>query len=113
MLAQSPTELLKFEQEMRNGEHRFSSPGYVAARVESAIKADVRAALSVGLIEAPTESMVVHYTSLDAVISMLRAAQNGDGYLRMYSTSGFNDPNEGKLFANVARAETQSLAVID
>ena len=110
MLAKSPTELLTFEQEMRNGEHRYSSPGYVAVRVESAIKADVRAALSVGLIEAPTDSIVVHYTSLDAVISMLRAAPNGNGYLRMYSASGFNDPNEGKLFSSVARAKNQSLS---
>ena len=95
MLAKSQTELENLEQEIRNGEHKNSSPRYAAARVESAIKADVGAALSVGLIETTTDLMAVHYTSLDAVIAMLKAVQDGEGYLRMYSASGFNDPNEG------------------
>ena len=110
MLAKSPTELKKLEQEIQGGEHKNSSPGYVAARLESAIKADVGAALSVGLLETTTEFMAVHYTSLDAVISMLKAGQDGKGYLRMYSASGFNDPNEGKLFTSVAKEKSQSLA---
>ena len=109
MLAKSPTELEKFEQEIRSGGHQYSSPRYVATRVQSAIKADVRAVLSVGLFETTTELMAVHYTSLDAVISMLGAAPDRKGYLRMYSASGFNDPNEGKLFTNVARENSQSL----
>ena len=54
-----------------DGEHKNSSPRYVAARVESAIRADVGTALSVGLIEATTDFIAVHYTSLDAVIAML------------------------------------------
>ena len=110
MLAKSQTELDKLEQEMRNGEHKNSSPRYVATRVESAIKADVGAALSVGLIEATTELMAVHYTSLATVIAMLKAVRYGEGYLRMYSASGFNDPNEGKLFTSVAKEKSQSLA---
>ena len=110
MLATSPTELETLEQEIRNGKHKNSSPGYVAVRVESAIKADVGAALSVGQIETTTELMAVHYTSLDTVISMLKAVRDGEGYLRMYSASGFNDPNEGKLFTSVAKENSQSLA---
>ena len=111
MLAKSQTELDKLEQEIRTGEHKNSSPRSVAAQVESAIKADVRAALaSVGLIETTTEFMAVHYTSLDAVIGMLKEVRDGEGYLRMYSASGFNDPNEGKLFTSVANGNSQSLA---
>ena len=111
MLAKSQTELEKLDQEVRSGEHKNSSPRYVAARVESAIKADVGAALSVGLIETVTDLMAVHYTSLDAVIAMLKAARNGEAsYLRMYSASGFNDPNEGKLFTAVATERSQRLA---
>ena len=110
MLAKSPTELEKLEQEIGNSEHKNSSPGYVAALVEAAIKADVRGALSVGLIETTTEFMAVHYTSLDAVISMLKPAQGDRGYLRMYSASGFNDPSEGKLFTSVAKEKSHSLA---
>ena len=110
MLAKSQTELENFEQEIRNGEHKNSSPRYVGARVESAIKADVGAALSVGLIETTTDFMAVHYTSLDAVIAMLKAVRDGEGYLRMYSANGFNDPNEGKLFTSVAKEKSQSLA---
>ena len=109
MLANSTTELHKFEQEMLNGEHKYSSAGYVAARIVSSTKADVRAALSVGLVETTTELMAVHYTSLDAIISMLRGAKSGQGYLRMYSASGFNDPNEGKLFTSVAREKSKGL----
>ena len=109
MIAKSQTELDKLEQEIRNGEHKSSSPGYVAARVESAVKADVGAVLSVGLIETTTEFMAVHYTSLDTVIAMLKAVRNGEGYLRMYSASGFNDPNEGKLFTSVAKEKSQRL----
>ena len=82
MLAKSPIELDKLKQELRNGEHKNSSPGYLTARVESGIKADVGAALSIGMIETTTDSMAVHYTSLDAVISMLKAAQDDRGYLR-------------------------------
>ena len=110
MLGKSQTDLEKLEQEIRNGEHKNSSPRYLAVRVESAIKTDVGAALSVGLIETRTEFMAVHYTSLDAVIAMLKAGQGGEGYLRMYSTSGFNDLNEGKLFTSVAKEKSQSLA---
>ena len=112
MIAKSQTELDKLEQEIRNGEHKSSSPGYVAARVESAVKADVGAVLSVGLIETTTEFMAVHYTSLDTVIAMLKAVRNGEGYLRMYSASGFNDPNEGKLFTSVAKEKSQRLATL-
>ena len=110
MLANSQTELEKLEQEIRNGEHKNSSPGYVATRVRSAIKADVGAALSVGLIKPKTDFMAVHYTSLGTVISMLNAARDGTGYLRMYSAIGFNDPNEGKLFTSVAKEKSQILA---
>ena len=110
MLDKSQTELENLEQEIRNGEHKNSSPRYVAARVESAIKADVGVALSVGLIETTTDFMAVHYTSLDAVIAMLKAVRDGEGYLRMYSASGFNDPNEGKLFTSVAKEKSQTLA---
>ena len=109
MLAKSQTELEKLEQEIRNGEHKNSSPRYVAAQVESAIKADVGAALSVGLIETTTDFMAVHYTSLGTVISMLKAACDGTGYLRMYSAIGFNDPNEGKLFTSVAKEKSPIL----
>ena len=35
MLAKSQTELENLEQEIRNGEHKNSSPRYAAARVES------------------------------------------------------------------------------
>ena len=110
MLDKSQTELENLEDEIRNGEHKNSSPRYVAARVESAIKADVGVALSVGLIETTTDFMAVHYTSLDAVIAMLKAVRDGEGYLRMYSASGFNDPNEGKLFTSVAKEKSQTLA---
>ena len=110
MLAKSQTELERLEQEIQNGEHKNSSPRYLAARVGSAVKADVGAALSVGLIETTTDFMAVHYTSLGAVISMLKAAHDGTGYLRMYSAIGFNDPNEGKLFTNVAKEKSQILA---
>ena len=110
MLAKSQTELENLEQEMRNGEHKNSSPRYVEVRVESAIKADVGAALSIGLIETTTDFMAVHYTSLDAVIAMLKAVLDGEGYLRMYSASGFNDPNEGQLFTSVAKEKSRSLA---
>ena len=110
MLAEPQVELKNLEQELRDGEHKNSSPRYVAARVESAIRADLGAALSVGLIEATTDFIAVHYTSLDAVIAMLKAARDGRGYLRMYSASGFNDPNEGKLFTSVAKEKSQSLA---
>ena len=109
-LAKAQTELEKLEQEIRNGEHKNSSPRYLAARVGSAVKADVGAALSVGLINPTTDFMAVHYTSLGTVISMLEAAQDGTGYLRMYSAIGFNDPNEGKLFTNVAKEKSQILA---
>ena len=81
----------------------------MAAQVESAIKADVGAALSVGLIETTTDFMAVHYTSLGTVISMLKAACDGTGYLRMYSAIGFNDPNEGKLFTSVAKEKSPIL----
>ena len=111
MLAKSQTELANLEQEIQNGEHTNSSPRYVAAQVESAIKADVGAALSVvGLIETTTDFTAVHYTSLDAVIAMLKAVRDGEGYLHMYSASGFNDPNEGRLFTSVAKEKSQSLA---
>ena len=110
MLAKSLTELEKLEQEILRGEHKYSSPGHLAARIESAIKADVGKALSPGLIGTTAKSMAVHYTSLDAVISMLRAAQDCKGYLRMYSASGFNDPTEGNLFTSVAKEKSQNLA---
>ena len=54
--------------------------------------------------------MAVHYTSLGTVISMLKAARGGMGYLRMYSAIGFNDPNEGKLFTHVAKEKSHILA---
>ena len=110
MPAKSQTELEKIEQEIQNGEHRSSSPGYVAAQLESAIKADVGAALSVGPIETTTDLLVVHYTSLDTAIAILRAAREAEAYLRMYSAIGFNDPNEGKLFTSVAKEKSQTLA---
>ena len=110
MLAKSQTELEKLEQEIRNGEHKNSSPRYLATRLESAIKADIGTALSVGLIETTTDFMAVHYTSLGTIISMLKAAREGMGYLRMYSAIGFNDPNEGKLFTHVAKETSQILA---
>ena len=109
MLAKSQTELEKLEQEIQNGEHRSSSPGYVAAQLESAIKADVGAALSVGPIETTTDLLVIHYTSLNTAIAILKAASDGEAYLRMYSASGFNDPNEGKLFTSVAKEKSQTL----
>ena len=109
MPAESQTELERLEQEIQDGEHRSSSPGYVAARLESAIQADVRAALSVGQIETTTDLLVVHYTSLDTAIAILKAARDGEAYLRMYSASGFNDPNEGKLFTSVAKEKSQTL----
>ena len=110
MPAKSQVELDKLEQEIQNGEHRSSSPGYMAAQLESAIKADVAAALSVGPIEATTDLLVTHYTSLDTAITILKAARDGEAYLRMYSASGFNDPNEGKLFTSVAKEKSQTLA---
>ena len=110
MLGKSQTELQILEQEIRNGKHKNSSPRYVATRIESAIKSDVGAALSVGLIETTTDFMAVHYTSLDAVIAMLKSVRDGEGYLRMYSASGFNDPNEGKLFTSVAKVKSSILA---
>lgn len=110
MPAKSQTELGKLEQEIRNGEHRSSSPGYVAAQLESAIKADVEAALSVGPIESTSDLLVVHYTSLDTAIAILKAARDGESYLRMYSASGFNDPTEGKLFTSVAKEKSHTLA---
>ena len=109
MSAKSQTELEKLEQGIQNGEHRISSPGYVAAQLESAIRADVGVALSVGPIETTTDLLVAHYTSLDTAIAILKAAHDGEAYLRMYSASGFNDPNEGKLFTSVAKEKSQTL----
>ncbi len=109
MLAKSQTELERLELEILNGEHNGSSPRYVSARMESAIKSDIGVALSVGVIETSSDLMAVHYTSLDTVIAMLKAMRDGEGYLRMYSASGFNDPNEGKLFTSVAKEKSQSL----
>ena len=41
---------------------------------------------------------VVHYTSLSALVSILKSAQSTDnyGYLRMYSSTRSNDPDEGR-----------------
>ena len=110
MPSEPPGELEKLEQEIQNGEHRRSSPGYVATRLESAIQADVGAALSVGRMETTSDLLVVHYTSLDTAIAILKAARDGESYLRMYSASGFNDPNEGKLFTSVAKENSQTIA---
>lgn len=40
---------------------------------------------------------VVHYTSLSTLVAILKEAQHEGqkGYLRMYSSAGFNDPDEG------------------
>ena len=109
MVANSPTDLERLEQELQNGEHKSSSPGYMAGRVGSAIKSTAEAALTVGRLEGSRDLFAVHYTSLETVISMLKSARNGEGYLRMYSASGFNDPNEGKLFTSVAKEISQVL----
>ena len=41
---------------------------------------------------------VVHYTSLSTLVSILKSAQSTDnhGYLRMYSSTRSNDPDEGQ-----------------
>ena len=44
-------------------------------------------------------SKVVHYTSISSVVSMLENVEKG--YLRMYGTSGSNDPGEGRYVDTV------------
>ena len=45
------------------------------------------------------EKEIIHYTSLDTLISILqRSAKKQTAYLRMYDSFHLNDPEEGKLF---------------
>lgn len=48
--------------------------------------------------EDPTRSLVTHYTSINALFSMLQSAAEGkSGSLRLYDSVHFNDPDEGKI----------------
>ena len=108
------TELEKLEQDIQNGKYRYSSPRFIEVQfpllIEQAIRSDIEAALDAGKTEIVQDLMVIHYTSLTAVIAMLKAAAEDKGYLRMYSTSGFNDPTEGKHFADLVAKKSSYLA---
>ena len=109
------TELQKLEQEIRTGRYKENnSPRFIATQtplqIERAIRLDIEAAMDVRKAEIIADSMVVHYTSLTAVIAMLKDAAEGKGYLRMYPTSSFNDPTEGKYFADLVEKESSYLA---
>lgn len=113
-----PTELKHLKEEFRSGQR---SPNNARALFPKAAASDVKQAIaeierehSISL-ERPFS--VVHYTSVAAVVSMLKQAgcDGGEsqnragggrrkvGYLRMYSSARFNDPGEGLYLARNAR----------
>lgn len=108
MSGQKTTNLEDLELEIRQGQLQRSSPGVIRPFFVRAVEQDVAAAVSQKhQMEQPANInlWVVHYTSIPAVLSMLKAAegyltdenpeQTDRGYLRMYSTIGSNDPGEG------------------
>ena len=138
MSSQSATNLELLEEEVLSGQFRRSSPGVIQQPFADAARQDTLNAIANVIaekhqIQKPTDDnlMVVHYTAISGVISMLQDAEvdalneNPDkprsNYLRMYSTVGSNDPGEGTYLNrflpndiqgrnasdNVARSEPQ------
>ena len=108
MPAQRAENLENLELEIHQGQLQRSSPGVIRPFFDRAVEQDVAATVAEKhQMEQPTSASlwVVHYTSIPAILSMLKAAggylrdenpeQPDGGYLRMYSTVGSNDPGEG------------------
>ena len=101
MLPQNATALERLLQEVQ-ANPPIRSPGARSPRAlqplfDAAARVDLSNAVNAEFGVGANQSgnyRVVHYTSISSIVSILENAENG--YLRMYSTGGSNDPGEGK-----------------
>ena len=100
MPSHNTTNLKSLLQEVKSGEHLLSSPNHIQILFNEAAREDLSRTIDaiatrhqVG-VGGRTTFRVVHYTSIPAVLSMLENPERE--HLRMYSTIGSNDPEEGK-----------------
>lgn len=65
----------------------------IARRAETLMKRQNTTQSALETIEQPQQYRLAHYTSLEAIVSML---QSSDGGLRLFDSSTMNDPEEGR-----------------
>lgn len=52
------------------------------------------------------QSNLVHYTNVDTLIKILECGQSG--YLRLYDSAHFNDPDEGRYLTRITREDNDA-----
>ena len=95
MPSPSAKNLERLVQEMQAGEHP-RSPLNMQMTFDEAARQDLSNVIGAEFQAGEgldRDFWVVHYTDVSTVLSMLKRADNS--YLRMYSTTGSNDPDEG------------------
>ena len=111
MMSQLDDNLLKLKTSVEAGVNLASEPEHLSKYVADVVTSNLEDVLrnlrtqveephKLDEAEVGQPNVVIHYTSIAALVSMLGGAADGKGgsSLRLYDSNHFNDPDEGKFF---------------